>query len=110
MNTRQQSTARGMEAAQAGETEGLDPKGDSPVGKADAPKETGEAVPASPLTDEQIAEILDAAWNEAERQTASREEAPETEWTRYGELIARAIEHAHGIWKLADTGTTKEKA
>jgi hypothetical protein len=34
----ERAAARGMEAPAGGETEGLDPKGDSPVGNADAPK------------------------------------------------------------------------
>jgi hypothetical protein len=48
--------ARGMEA-RSGETEGLDPKGDSPVGNADAPKQ--ESSPSSPAAE--VREAFEAA-------------------------------------------------
>lgn len=72
------------------------------------PPEQPSVPPASaervPLTDEQIDGICERAWNEAETETAAHgteadgwDWSPETEWTRYGEKIARAIERAHGI-------------
>lgn len=54
---RPHAAARGMEA-RSGETEGLDPKGDSPVGNADAPRsevEVEAGVPVEAMTDERAA-------------------------------------------------------
>jgi len=60
----------------------------------DLPKEDREAVPASPLTDEQIARLS----REANFDFCNN-------FDSFTVTFARAIEHAHGIGKLDDTGT-----
>jgi hypothetical protein len=67
----------------------------SEIGRKLCEKPSPTPAPKRPaLSDERIAEITDAAWIEAETETRSGLEAPETEWSRYGEKIARAIERA----------------
>lgn len=54
------------------------------------------SAPPEPLTDEQITEICERAWDEAEYDTRIGNEAAETEWTRYGAKCVRGALAALG--------------
>jgi hypothetical protein len=68
----------------------------------------GAGTKREPLTEGQIASLIEAAWDRAELATARGDESPETEWTRYGTLVARAVESAHGIDVLREASQVEQ--
>lgn len=97
-DARTSSVAAGrLPSAQADEKEGLVDPVSAPVEPSGATLQLGARTKREPLPEGQLSALIEAAWDRAERATARGGESPETEWTRYGTLVARAVESAHGI-------------
>lgn len=79
------------------------------------PLSAAPPVPALvPITRAQVGIIVGNAWDKAERETelygtdaCDGDWSPETEWTRFGEYVTRAVEAHHGIKPRAAQETPK---